>query len=232
MFQAALTYLKDSDDGVRTALVGGLLSLFAFLLVPILPVLGYLVRVLDRTAGGDLDAPAFDDWETLVVDGLKALAIGIAYLLVPAVVLAAFVGTGTLVAATTDFDALGAVLILAGTALTLVAGLAVWYVLPAALARFARVGSMGAAFEFRAIEPVLRSSAYAWGWLYALVILVGGGVVVGAIASVPILGWITAPFVAFYVQVAAYYAYGRGYGEALGVDLGDGMAVEGEQPAV
>lgn len=232
MFEAALTYLKDSDDGVRTALIGGLLGLFAFLLVPILPVFGYLVRVLDRTAGGDLDAPTFDDWETLFVDGLKTLAIGIAYLLVPAVVMAAFLGTGTFLAAATRFEAVGAVLVLAGTALTMVAGLAVWYVLPAALVRFARAGSLGAAFEFAALEPVLRSGTYARGWVYALAILVAGGVVVGLVGSVPILGWLAAPFLAFYVQVAAYYVYGRSYGEALAVDRAGETPVEGEQPAV
>ena len=232
MFEAALTYLKDSDDGVRTALVGGLLSLFAFLLVPILPVLGYLVRVLDRTAGGDRDAPTFDDWETLTVDGLKALAIGIAYLLIPAVVMAAFVGTGTLLAAATRFEAIGAVLVLAGSVLTMLVGLAVWYVLPAALTRFARVGSLGAAFELRAIEPVLRSGTYARGWLYALAIFVAGGIVVGLVGSVPILGWLAAPFLAFYVEVSAYYVYGQSYGEALAVERAGQTPVEGEQPVV
>lgn len=232
MLEAALTYLKDSEEATRTVLIGGLLGLFAFLLVPILPVLGYLVRVLDRTADGDDEAPTFEDWEALVVDGLKTLAIAIAYLLVPLALVLVFAGGGALVASATSLDSLGALLALAGSALGLVAGLAVWYILPAAIARFANDGSLGAAFELRALEPVLRSGAYARGWLYGFVINVVGAAFVGALAAIPILGWIAAPFLAFYVQVAATYAYGRGYGESLDVDLGDGAAIESEQPVV
>ena len=232
MFEAALTYLKDSEDATRTIIIGGLLGLFGFLLVPVLPMLGYLVRVLDRTAEGETEAPTFDDWESLFVDGLKALAIGIAYLLVPLAILLAFVAIGAITTGATNLEALGAVLILAGLALTLVTGLAIWFVLPAAITRFAREGTMGAAFEFRALEPVLRSGTYARGWLYGFVIMFVGGLIVGGLAAIPILGWIAAPFLAFYVQVSAYYAYGRAYGETLEVDLGDGHAVDGEQPAV
>jgi hypothetical protein len=52
------------------------------------------------------------------------------------------------------------------------------------------------------------------GWLLALVVLVIGGALVGALASVPIVGWALAPFAVFYANVIAFALYGMGYRDA------------------
>jgi hypothetical protein len=49
VFETALRYLVDSDDGTETILVVGLLTLLAWLLIPAVFVAGYLQRVLLRT---------------------------------------------------------------------------------------------------------------------------------------------------------------------------------------
>lgn len=88
MFETAIRYLVDSDDGVETILVGGLLTLFSWLLLPAVLVAGYLQRVLVRTDADD-PAPSFDDWGDLFGDGLKAIAVTLAYFAVPAILLTA-----------------------------------------------------------------------------------------------------------------------------------------------
>src|SRR6056297_3190374 len=98
MFEDSLTYLRDGDDAVRTILVGGLLSVLGFLIVPAVLVQGYVLRVLGRVADGDTDPPAFDDWGALAVDGVKALVVAAVYAVVPVVLAVAFVGGGVAVA--------------------------------------------------------------------------------------------------------------------------------------
>ena len=62
MISESIGYLRESEDVWRTVIIGGILSLFGFLIVPIFAIAAYLVRVLDRTASGDNEAPIFEDW--------------------------------------------------------------------------------------------------------------------------------------------------------------------------
>lgn len=232
MIQDSVEYLKDSEGGVRTVVIGGLLSLFAFLIVPALIVQGYLVRVLEQTERGETEAPTFSEWGQLAIDGLKAVVVGFVYALVPLVLAAVFIGGGTFVASTTNANFVAGTAIVFGSLLTLLAGVAVWYAFPAALARFAETNSVSAAFQFGALKPVLANGDYATGWLLAFVVLLGGGIVVSLLAAIPVLGWIAALLAAFYTQVAAYYIYGRAYGDARRLGPSDGTPTEGRQPAV
>lgn len=232
MIRDSLDYLKDSEAGMTTVILGGLLTLFGIFIIPALVVQGYLIRVLHETERGDTEAPTFSHWVRLAIDGLKALVIGLVYALVPAVLALVFAGSGALMMSGGNADFLGGVTVIFGSLVTLFAVVAVWYVYPAAIARFAEKESMSAAFHFSALRPIVTKEAYATGWLMALVVLLGGGLVASLIAIVPVLGWIGAIFLSFYVQVAAYYIYGRAYGEASGMTLGDEQPVEGEQPAV
>lgn len=234
MFETAITYLVDSDDGTETILVGGLLTLLSWLLIPAVFVAGYLQRVLARTTGGE-SAPAFDDWGDLFGEGLKAIAVALAYLAVPAVFLAGVLA-GLLVfsvetsvgesSSVTDpatvaepvtnvgQDPASLLLVLGGLALAGIASLIAWYVLPAALARLAVEGRLGAAFQFRRLASIVTDRSYATGWLVAFVVLVVGGALVGGLASIPLVGWALAPFAAFYLNVVAFALYGQGYREA------------------
>jgi len=53
----SITYLRNSDEVVKTVLIGGVLSTLSFLLIPAFIVSGYLVRVLQRTMNGNDEAP-------------------------------------------------------------------------------------------------------------------------------------------------------------------------------
>jgi hypothetical protein len=210
MISESITYLRNSDQVAKTVLIGGILSILSFLLVPAFIVSGYLVRVLQQTMAGNNEAPVFDDWERLLVDGLKAFAITFVYGLVPAIVGFVLVGGG--IAATFSGDAgslIGGASILIGSLLALVLGLAAWYVIPAATANFAETGRVSAGFDISALRPVLLSGTYAMGWLMALGVIVLGGVVASVLGVVPIIGALAGVFVGFYAMVAAYYIIGH-----------------------
>ncbi|WP_135824362.1 DUF4013 domain-containing protein [Halorussus ruber] len=247
MFETALRYLVDSDDGTETILVGGLLTLLGWLLIPAVLVAGYLQRVLARTNDGE-PAPSFDDWADLFWDGLKAIGVVIAYVAVPIVLLTAVLASLVVVSVETTVeesvadpttvaepvtsvgpDPLSVLVVLGGLALAGLTSLVAWYALPAALARLAVEGRFGAAFEFGRLWPVLTSGAYATGWLVALVVLVVGGALVSGLASIPLLGWALLPFASFYLNVVAFALYGQGYRDATGT--GRREPVEGDRQA-
>lgn len=238
MFEEAIQYPRRGEAAARTILIGGLLTIFGFLVLPAIAVLGYAVAVLRTSIDGADEPPAFEDWETLFVDGLKAFVIWLAYALVPFVLamlgmlalvvplgIASFTtgsasGAGSVVTGTgpsAGMGVLAVVLALVGLAILLVAavaGLAALYVAPAALARFGETGDFGAAFALRELRTVVTTETYAVGWLLALVVSVVAGAVVGALAVVPVLGFVAGGFVAFYATVVAFRLYGASYAAA------------------
>lgn len=212
MLVESLSYLRTADDAVRTVAIGAVLTLLSVLVVPGLLVAGYLVRVLRRTAGGDDEPPAFDDWESLLVEGALAWVVTVAYAVVPAAVAAALVAGGVVTVAGAG-SALGGVArglaALAGALLAVAVALAAAYALPAALANLATRRRLAAGFDVGAIRPALTDPRYAVGWLTAAVVLVGASAVAGLFAPVPVLGQVVGAVVGFYAAVAAAYVVGH-----------------------
>ncbi|WP_339102642.1 DUF4013 domain-containing protein [Haloterrigena salinisoli] len=208
MLTTAVTYLKNSDDAWKITIIGGLLVLASVLVLPAVLVWGYVVRVLERTSRGEDEAPEFDDWGALTVDGVKAIAILLAYGLLPFVVGGLLFG-GVWLAVGSDPGTLGAVALGISSLVTLAAMAAVAYTVPAALARFATEGRLGAGFEFDALRPSLATGTYAVGWLQAVGIVFAGALLSGILAEIAILGAILGAIVSFYALVSAYYVIGQ-----------------------
>lgn len=225
MITEAIRYLR-GGDAVTTVLIGGILTLFAFLIVPLFAVAGYLVRVLDRTASGDNEPPVFDEWGELIVDGVKASAIAFVYALIPTAVLLAFLVSGGLLGASGSdvLGAIGGIGMLVGGLIWLALTLFAAYAVPAALANFAETRRVGAGFEWATMRRILVDRTYAIGWLTAFAIAVVGAIVGWLLGMIPVFGFIVSAFVGFYVAVTAYYVIGRTWGELR-------PAVAREQPA-
>lgn len=213
MFKDAAIYPKDGTDATKTILIGGVLTLLSFFLVPLFLLVGYTVRVVRAVAGGDETLPAFDEWGDMLVDGVKGFAITLAYFLVPAVVFGVFAAVAALVG---PGRASTLVVVLGGLAAMPVA-LVVWYVATAGFVNFAVTGRVRAAFAFDDLRPVLTSGGFATGWLVGLAVLVVGSVVAGIVGAIPIIGLVSA-FVTFYTTVAMSYCYARGFADATPVD--------------
>ncbi|WP_101297905.1 DUF4013 domain-containing protein [Halegenticoccus soli] len=234
MITESITYLRNSEDWVKTVLIGGLLSLLSFLVVPTFTVIGYLLRVLRSTMRGDETPPEFGEWGDMTVDGLKGFVIAAVYGLVPVVVGLALVLFGAVGASVGNSDAagvFGGIVALIGALIALVLGLAAAYVIPAALANYAEHDRLGAGFAVGELRPVLTSGTYATGWLYAFVVVVAGGFVAGLLNVVPLLGFVVGAFVTFYAAVAAYYIIGRTWGKLHPVEMRDEDVLD-EQPVV
>jgi len=224
MLEDGLSYPVRGDWLGRT-LIGGVLGLLSVFVIPTVVVLGYLVRVLETTVEGAEEPPAFEDWGTLLVRGVVASVIVIAYTLVPVlaylVVLTVFFGAGGVIGG--DVGALvGVAGALAALGLIPVV-LVVYYAVPAALTAYANQGSIGAAFDVSVLKPVLLRSEYLIAVLAPLVVAVLLWIVT-AVLAVTIVGLLLVPFVQFYGQVAVFRMFGTAFATARG-SLGARRAV-------
>ncbi|PSP32842.1 hypothetical protein BRC63_11005 [Halobacteriales archaeon QH_10_70_21] len=200
MFKDAAIYPKDGTDATKTVLIGGVLTLLSFLLVPLFLLVGYTVRVVRAVAGGDETLPVFDEWGDVLVDGVKGFAITLAYF--PFAAVAAPVGPGR-----------ASTLVVLGGLAAMPVALVVWYVATAGFVNFAVTGRVRAAFAFDDLRLILTSGGFATGWLVGLAVLVVGSVVGGIVGAIPILGLVSA-FMIFYTTVAVSYCYARGFADA------------------
>lgn len=215
--EAALRYPMDSDDWVTTVLVGGVLSVFGFLLLPLVFVYGYLVRVVRRRLEDDPVPPTFDDWGDLFSDGLRGFVVVLVYMLVPAVVGAATVG-GSIAAMATGTRggaAAGVGGLLLGLLLTTLLALVFGYAAAAALVNFVREDRLGAAFDVGLLRDVVTTREYAVAWLLSVVVLFGASLVAGALNAIPLLGAVVGAFLLFYAQVSAAKLWADGVAAAV-----------------
>lgn len=183
-----------SSASARNSFLVGTALLWGGLFVPVLPALvvyGYVAQVMRRAIQNDeLTLPAWGNWGTLAVDGLRSLVIGLVYLGPGLAVwiggfllyFTLWVGGIALVdtsprspeAAWLPLIAIGAVGVLF---LAMLVGTLLWVVgaipLPAALARFVAQDRLAAAFDFGALWRLIRADG--WGYLLGWVVLMGLG---------------------------------------------------------
>ncbi|KAB1196016.1 MULTISPECIES: DUF4013 domain-containing protein [Haloferax] len=227
MLSDALQFVKRSDDWVATTIIGGVLALLFFLIVPLFILQGYFVRAMRAAAEGERAAPSFTDWGGLVVDGVKLFAVTLAWSLVaiiPTTIFAVLLAVGTFSIAETTTQAgtvpapqpdpglnIGLVLLtVVGALLVFALSLLVAYFVPAAGANFALEGRLGAGFDFRTIFKGAFTSEYAIAWVLAIVVSAVLGTI-GSFLSFVLVG----VFILFYVQVTTYYLWARGYADGL-----------------
>lgn len=222
MLGEALSYARSGDEALQRLLIGGAVQLGGALFVlPGIFLYGYLLRVLrDAVRGEAAELPAWDDWETLAVDGLKALLVVFAYLLpvfvvtfggivvaVFALPFGAALGSGAAggseagaAAGTTLFLVVFVGVVLLGTLLALLAS----YLLPAALVGLAVEDDLGAAFRWDALKQVALSKSYVVGMLLAAVVAIAGSLV-----ATPLVFLLVGFVVQFYVVVAVAHVAGQ-----------------------
>lgn len=223
MFEAALRYPTNGEKALERLLIGGVLVILSPFVLPIFLVYGYLVRSLAAVAAGEEEPPAFDEWEELFVDGLKAFVVAFVYGIVPFVlVVAFFVPVSVTTSMTADrpssvVTGLGIVAFL----VMVVVSLAVAYVVMAALSRFAVEGRIGAAFEFGEIGRLATSEPYVIAIVLAIVLqLIVGAVIFAAVLfTLGLALFVLVPlgaFINFWTYLVTIYLFGAAYREAMG----------------
>jgi hypothetical protein len=159
-FGRAFRFVFEDPDWVKKVLIGGGMMILCMLLIGTLWAAGYGVRLIRRTADGEQrPLPEWDDLGGMLIDGLKAAGIYLAYffaLLIPVggIFFVLVLLGGGMAGATRGSDdaaqAVGALVGVAGMglyAVFMILMLLLMIYVPAALTRFALSGRFGAGFE-------------------------------------------------------------------------------------
>jgi hypothetical protein len=221
MIQEGISYPLKGDSALTRIIVGTLLTVGSFLLIPAFVLLGYLVNVLEQSARGGSDPPAFDDWAGMLVDGLKATLVTMVYGIIPFGIMSVFISS--IAAGGITEGGAGSILAgvgLIGILLSFVALVVVYYLVPAALTNMAIEDSLGAAFDFQGLKDVLLSSEYLIAWLVPFGISFVLNIVV-FLLSVTVIGLVLVPSLQFYAQVAIFFMFGRAFGNIKGLSSAD-----------
>lgn len=166
MLSDALSY-PQSGNGWRPVLIGGLLSLFNWLLLPVFIVFGYFLRVLRSAALEEDQAPRFEDLGDLLVDGFKSFLIFLGYVFLPLLLeLIILFSAGSI---SGEGRALFAVVGLIGVMFLFV----MFYLFPVALTAFALTDDLGEAFKFRTIVKSAFTGDYAVGVIISVLFRIG-----------------------------------------------------------
>ena len=151
-------FVPEDPDWIKKVLIGGVFMLLTGLVIGALFVAGYGVRLMRRSAAGDpRPLPEWDDLGGIAGDGVRALALYLAYALPVTIVpmalmmMMAFASAGVSQSgshgASEAFGALAAMGFMGLYALMAVVMLILSLYLPAAFARFVMLDRLGAGFE-------------------------------------------------------------------------------------
>lgn len=152
----AFTYMFKDESWIMKIVIGGIL-----LIIPIVNfmVLGYMLEALKKTADGmDLPLPEWDDFGGKFMKGLMLFVIALVYTI--PIWLVVCVATG-LTAFAGNNDTLGSAVALVsvcGNCLSLIWGIVIWVVMPAACIRYAVTGEFMSAFQFGEIFNFIKSN--------------------------------------------------------------------------
>jgi hypothetical protein len=203
--------VKFPSSNWKNVIILGILFILSIVIIPGFLAMGYVFRIVKSSIAGSDELPDFEEWGEMFVDGLKVFVVGLAYFIIPFIVI--FIGiwasisamivqsTGTISNPTAFLGLMGGTMIL-GMILALIFGL----IAMIAIANMALYDSeLGAAFRFG--EILERISMIGWGsyilWYIVIFIVIGfvASIISGILSIIPILGTI----IAFLIVYPYYY---------------------------
>lgn len=170
---------------------------------------GYGLEITRRIIRGESQVlPEWDDWGTLLSDGLQVAIIGVVYALP---IIAVSICLGTPLSFMSETSAAATIFGSFMGCLDLLWGIVLSFLLPAAIGKFAAEGDLGAAFRFGEVLVLIRDNLTTYVVLALMVwvtwVLASLGVIVC------LVGWLfTIPYAAFVVS----HLYGQAYLQASG----------------
>lgn len=214
----AFTFVFEDKDWVVKILIAAAILLVGVLLgVLIVPgilaaalLAGYGVEITRRVIKGYAPVlPEWENWGDLLVDGFKVIVIGIVYAL-PIILMGLCLGIpiGVL---SEDAEGVASALSIVLSCLNLLWAIVMSLTLPAAIAKFAAEGELGAAFRFGEVLALVRNNFVTY--LLVLVLSWVASLIGGLGTIICLIGWLaTVP----YGQFVTSHLYGQAYVEATG----------------
>lgn len=208
---STLRYPVAGEERERPLLALWILVLAGFVvpLVPLVPVVGYLIRVLDASDRGAPAPALFEDAWTLLRRGVGGTGLAVGFLAGPFLALLVTVYGAMFGAGAFAAGGPSTLLVAAGSVVVLLFAVLGGYLLPIALFRYGRTGSLRAAVEARWLRGAATHGAYFAGWILGAAVAAAGAGLARALLSVPRVGPVLAALVLAHVAVVTCHLWGR-----------------------
>jgi len=210
-FGKAFTFAFEDKDWLKKVGIAGLV-----MLIPIigqLTVAGWALEITRRVA--QRDPETLPDWGAFgeyLVKGLKLFVISLVYAL-PIILISLCANLPLMFVQDSGDETMLTLISVVSVCVSCVVsllGIALGFILPAALAKFAVTGEIGAAFRFKEVFDLVRAAPVA----YLLVLL--GSIVAGLIAG---LGVILCVIGVIFTGALAYAIQGHLWGQAYNASM-------------
>lgn len=211
--QKALAYVFDDERWVTKILIGAVVALFSFLIIPAFFLVGYMIEIVRNVmAGVEKPLPEWKEWGKLFMDGLNLTIAGLIYTL-PIWILMCISFLFFIPAGMTEGDVSGALAAAGGIAVLIMSCLGILFAIalallgPAITIQYAREDTLGAALRFREVIDITRD--HLGDVILALVVTLGLSFVLGLVGIIPIIGWLIALAANAYTTFVTGHMYGQ-----------------------
>lgn len=224
----AFRFVIEDTQWIKKVLIGALLTVFSFLIVPVLILSGYLIKIMRQVMNGEWDGlPEWDEWGELLKDGFFVTVAQLIYTL-PFILLMIIGGLATSgFAAVAGDDAAG---LIAGGGfllfcLMIIVAIAFLFLTPAIMIQYAIKDDFAACFRFGEIMDIIRNNLS--DILIVFLVTVAAGVVLSMITGIASATVILIPVailisMAFgpYISFVTAHLYGQIAAKILGNKAG------------
>ncbi len=217
----AIMFVTEDERWIGKIGIGALVTIFAFLIIPIPLLAGYMVGVARNVQDGNpRPLPEWDDWGKLFKDGMAIIAAQIVYTLpfwlLMCCGLVATVGFGGIAEGNEDAAAAGMMVTISVlSCLFLLFAVVMFFLNPAIVVQYVRTDDFGAVFQFGNVFGIARDNI--GNILIAFLVTFGASfvlnLVIGTIAIIPCIGWIIAFVIAIAVTPYLIALTGHLYGQ-------------------
>lgn len=230
----AFAFVFEDREWLTKVLVGVLMSIFAWLIVPAFMLTGYMVEIIRRVMDGvesDQELPAWDDWGKLLKDGffvtVATFVYTLPFLLLMAVGFGTTIGFGSLSDANEAIASAGLMATWGVVGcLGLLFAIALLFLTPAITIQYAIKDDFGACFRIGEVFDIIRNH-FADILITFLVLMAASfvlSVATGVLSVIPCLGWIAAVIVSMlfgpYILMVTGHLYGQIGAKVLGNKAG------------
>lgn len=220
----SFTFTFEDQEWIVKVLIGGLLSLFSFLLIPIPILTGYYLDVIETTReGNDLPLPKWDNFGRYFSRGLTVTIGALIYMLPILLFACCYIFVGF--ADDSGEGGLAATLALCLTCFITLYSIVVWVFLPAAVIRYLEKSTLAGMFEFGKIWNLIQRNT---GQYIAVILLAfGASLAAGIVASISC--GLLSPWTSFWSTIVGAHLLGqfwRSTGGAAVVDDESPLAPE------
>jgi hypothetical protein len=207
-----IRFPMEDKDWVMKIIIGGILSLPILFFI----AFGYEFKVMKNSINLKPEMPEWKGFADLFVKGIFVFIIGLLYLIIPAIIGSIGIVTGVLSTMAIDIfqpiNMLSGILTSSAIGIFFIAALLMLialFILPMAIAMYAKSDNFGDSFKFGEIFNRIKSifGEYVVSYIILILLLIISGI----IGLIPFIGWLLGLFATFYIFIVASNMFGQLY---------------------